>query len=80
MFKISNKPNLYKFLVDKIEKSDNKTMYKNSIVAIKKEKVFRNTNKLEEYLEKNLNFNLNSSSFLYELSSHIFEFSRRATQ
>ena len=78
MFKISNKPNLYKFLLSNIEQTDTKTMYKNTIKVIKKERLFRNTEKLEEYLKENLNFKDSSSSFLFNLSSNIFEFSRRS--
>ena len=77
MFKISNKPNLYKFLLSNIEQTDTKTMYKKTIKVVKKEKLFRNTDKLEKYLKDNLNFKDSSSSFLFNISSNIFEFSRR---
>lgn len=76
MYKITNKPSLYKFLLKKIDQSDNKSMYKDAIRIVKKEKLFRNTDKLNEYLKKNLNFKDNSSTFLFNLSSNIFEFSR----
>jgi len=78
MFKISNKPNLYKFLNENVEQNDNKSMYKDTIVVIKKERLFRNTEKLENYLKENIDFKSNPSSFLFSLSSNIFEFSRRA--
>ena len=51
MFKISNKPNLYKFLNENVEQNDNKSMYKDTIVVIKKERLFRNTEKLEKLFE-----------------------------
>jgi len=78
MFKISNKPTLYTFLSQNIEQNDNKTIYKDVINLIKKEKIFKNTNKLEKYLKENINFKLDNTSFLFNLSSNIFEFSRRA--
>jgi hypothetical protein len=77
MFKISNKPNLYKFLVENIKRTETKTMYKETIKLIKKERIFKNTEKLELFLKKNLNFKNNPDSFLFNLSSEIFEFSRR---
>lgn len=78
MFKISNKPNLYKFLVENIEKNENKVMYKGALKVMQKEKIFRNTDKLDIYLKENLNFKDSSTSFLFNLSSNIFEFSRKA--
>lgn len=78
MFKISNKPNLYKFLLENVKGEENKVMYKNALKAMKKERVFRNTDKLEIFLKKSLDFKVNPSTFLYNLSSQIFEFSRRA--
>jgi len=77
MFKISNKPNLYKFLAENVEQNENKAMYKDTLKVIKKERLFRNTEKLEDYLKENLNFKSNPTSFLFNLSSYIFEFSRR---
>ena len=77
MFKISNKPNLYKFLTENVEQNENKVMYKDTLRLIRKERIFRNTEKLELYLKENLDFKSNSTSFLFSLSSFIFEFSRR---
>ena len=77
MIKISNKPNLYKFLTENVEPNENKSVYRDTLRVIKKERLFRNTEKLEEYLKENLNFKSNSESFLFNLSSYIFEFSRR---
>lgn len=77
MFKITNKPALYKLLVSNIETKDTKEIYKNTISLLKKERLFRNTEKLEKYLKEKINFKENPSTFLFNLSSSIFEFSRK---
>ena len=77
MFKISSKPNLFKFLSENIEQTNNKEILKNTLALLRKEKIFYKTEKLEKYLKENLDFKSNSSSFMFNLSSYIFEFSRR---